>query len=92
MPFKFDIHAMIFSNDAVGLEQKMHQILDADRVNKINLRKEFFYANAEKLQEVVQEIEPTAEFTLTMTASEYRQSESLRIEEQKEAQRESEVV
>jgi len=92
VPFKFDVHAMIFSNDAVGLEQKMHQILDADRVNKINLRKEFFYGNAEKLQEVVQEIEPTAEFTLTMTASEFRQSESLRIEEQKEEQRESEVV
>lgn len=84
VPFKFDIHAMIFSNDAVGLEQKMHQILDADRVNKINLRKEFFYGDVEKLQEIVQEIEPTAEFTLTMTASEYRQSESLRKEEKEE--------
>ncbi|MFP3727009.1 GIY-YIG nuclease family protein [Priestia filamentosa] len=81
VPFKFDVHAMIFSNDAVGLEQKMHQILDKDRVNKVNNRKEFFYGNAEKLQEIVQEIEPSAEFTLTMIAAEYRQSQSIETEE-----------
>ena len=80
VPFKFDIHAMIFSNDAVGLEQKLHLILDKDRVNKINLRKEFFYANVEKLQDVVQEIDPTVEFATTMMALEYRQSQSMKKE------------
>lgn len=92
VPFKFDIHAMIFSDDAVGLEQKMHQILDNDRVNKVNLRKEFFYGNAQQLQDVVQEIEPTAEFILTMAASEYRQSESIRKDEEKTQAKESELV
>jgi hypothetical protein len=65
---------MILSENAVALEQKMHEILDQKRVNKINLRKEFFYADVESLQSLVQEIEPTAEFTTTMKAEEYRQS------------------
>jgi hypothetical protein len=77
VPFKFDIHAMIFSENAVALEQRMHELLEETRVNKINLRKEFFYADVENLQDLVQEIEPTAEFTLTMKAEEYRQSLSL---------------
>ncbi|WP_144475469.1 GIY-YIG nuclease family protein [Cytobacillus oceanisediminis] len=77
VPFKFDIHAMVFSENAVALEQKMHELLEENRVNKINLRKEFFYADVANLQDLVQEIEPTAEFTLTMKAEEYRQSLSL---------------
>ncbi|HSU79720.1 MAG TPA: GIY-YIG nuclease family protein [Candidatus Angelobacter sp.] len=81
VPFKFDIHAMIFSDDAVGLEQKMHQILRANRVNKINLRKEFFYSDIDHLENLVQDIDPTAEFTTTMRALEYRQSQSIKEEE-----------
>jgi hypothetical protein len=80
VPFKFDIHAMIFSENAIALEQRMHELLEETRVNKINLRKEFFYADVENLQELVQEIESTAEFTLTMKAEEYRQSLSLEEE------------
>lgn len=81
VPFKFDIHSMIFSDDAVGLEQKMHQILDANRVNKINLRKEFFFADIDQLENIVQDIDPSAEFTKTMKALEYRQSQSIKEEE-----------
>jgi hypothetical protein len=77
VPFKFDIHAMIFSDNAVDLEQRLHQILDQKRVNKINLRKEFFYSGVENLQNIVQEIDSTVEFTLTMRALEYRQSISV---------------
>ncbi|WP_221777776.1 GIY-YIG nuclease family protein [Priestia aryabhattai] len=81
VPFKFDIHAMVFSDDAVGLEQKMHQTLEANRVNKINLRKEFFYSDIEKLESIIQAIDPTVEFTTTMKALEYRQSQSIKDEE-----------
>ena len=42
VPFMFDVHSFIFSDDAVALEQKLHSILEKNRVNKINLRKEFF--------------------------------------------------
>jgi hypothetical protein len=42
VPFKFDIHAIIFSADAVSLEKQLHQELDKYRLNKVNTRKEFF--------------------------------------------------
>ncbi|MDG5789871.1 GIY-YIG nuclease family protein, partial [Evansella sp. AB-P1] len=84
VPFKFDIHAMVFSDNAVELEQKIHEQLEEQRVNKINLRKEFFSSDVEKLQEVVQDIDPTVEFTTTLVAEEYRQSLSIIEEEKKE--------
>lgn len=76
VPFKFDVHSFIFSDDAVGLENKLHQILNEKRVNKVNMRKEFFYTTIDELESLVTEIEPTAEFNKTMLAEEFRQSQS----------------
>lgn len=44
VPFAFDVHALFFAEDAVGIEQQMHQRLADKRVNRVNLRREFFYA------------------------------------------------
>lgn len=74
VPFKFDVHSFIFSEDAVGLETELHHILNEKRVNKVNLRKEFFNVTIEELQELVYKLDPTASFTTTMAAEEYRQS------------------
>ena len=74
VPFKFDVHSFIFSQDAVALEYKMHEILNDRRVNKVNMRKEFFKISIDELEKIVDEIEPTAEFNKTMVAGEYRQS------------------
>lgn len=74
VPFKFDVHSFIFSDDAVDLETKLHTILNEKRVNKVNRRKEFFRIPIDELEQLVQEIDPTAEFTKTMAAEEYRQS------------------
>lgn len=74
VPFKFDVHSFIFSDDAVGLESKLHEMLNQKRVNKVNMRKEFFNVTIDELEELVTEIEPTAEFNRTMAAEEYRQS------------------
>ena len=74
VPFKFDVHSFIFSEDAVNLENKLHQALNDKRVNKVNLRKEFFYCDIEELEELVYSIDPTAEFNKTMLAEEYNQS------------------
>lgn len=74
VPFKFDVHSFIFSDDAVGLESKLHEMLNQKRVNKVNMRKEFFNITIDELEELVTEIEPTAEFNRTMAAEEYRQS------------------
>lgn len=76
VPFKFDVHSFIFSEDAVGLESRLHQALNNRRVNKVNLRKEFFYSSVDELEALVTELEPTAEFVKTMVAEEFRQSQS----------------
>lgn len=77
VPFKFDVHAMIFSEDAVTLETKLHTILNDKRVNKINLRKEFFKIPLEEIEQIVLTEEPTASFKKTILALEYRQSISM---------------
>lgn len=74
VPFKFDVHAMIFSDDAVGLEYQLHQELTDKRFNKVNLRKEFFVTTVEELQTLVETIDPTAEFKTSMVAHEYFRS------------------
>lgn len=81
VPFTFDVHSFIFSDDAVSLEQKLHNLLNEKRVNKINLRKEFFKVNIDELEELVTQIDPTAEFNKTMLAEEYHQSEFLSKQE-----------
>jgi len=74
VPFKFDVHSFIFSEDAVGLENKLHELLNNKRLNKVNLRKEFFKINIDELEELIISIDPTAEFNKTMLAEEFRQS------------------
>ena len=68
VPFRFDVHSFIFSDSAVDLETKMHNILEKKRVNKINLRKEFFNVTIDELEALVQELYPSAEFNKTMIA------------------------
>lgn len=38
VPFIFDVHSFIFSDDAVALEQRLHETLNDKRTNKINLK------------------------------------------------------
>lgn len=77
VPFPFDVHSFIFSDDAVGLESKIHRILNEHRVNKVNLRKEFFRISIDELEKLIMELEPTADFRRTMLAEQYRQSQSI---------------
>ncbi|MDT4761366.1 GIY-YIG nuclease family protein [Sphaerochaeta sp. PS] len=77
VPFKFDVHSFIFSEDAVGLENAIHTRLHSKRLNKVNLRKEFFSVSLDELEQLVLEINPTAEFNRTMLAEDYKQSLSL---------------
>lgn len=74
VPFKFDVHSFIFSEDAVALESNIHERLNNQRVNKVNLRKEFFKVSIDELEKLVNELDPTAEFNKTILAEEYRQS------------------
>ncbi|HOV13233.1 MAG TPA: GIY-YIG nuclease family protein [Spirochaetota bacterium] len=74
VPFKFDVHSLIFSNKAPELENSLHKQLNNKRVNKVNLRKEFFYTTIDELEDLVYSLEPSAEFNRTMLAEQYYQS------------------
>ena len=77
VPFSFDVHSFIFSDDAVSLENTLHKELYNKRVNKINSRKEFFDVSIDEIEELVYKYQPTAEFNRTMLAQEYKQGLSL---------------
>ena len=79
VPFGFDVHSFIFSEDAAALETELHHRLADRRVNKVNARKEFFDVSLDELEALTHEILPTAEFKRTMAAEEYRQSQSANI-------------
>jgi stress response protein SCP2 len=76
VPFLYDVHALIFSDDALGLESRLHQLFAARRVNRVNTRREFFYASPHEVVEVVKELvgQTTLEFNEDAEAFEFRQS------------------
>lgn len=80
VPFPFDVHAMIFSEDAPGLETILHQHFDPVRVNKVNPRKEFFKVDLDEIKKVILENHnATVKFVDVPDATEYR--ETVRMEE-----------
>lgn len=81
VPFKIDVHSFIFSENAVELEKTLRKRLNDKRVNKVNLRKEFFYSTVGELEELVNELDPTAVFNKTMLAKEYNRTTSVSSDE-----------
>jgi hypothetical protein len=77
VPFRFDTHALIFSEDAVGLETKLHQALAARRVNRVNLRREFFYATPHEVKELIREV--TADFQELVEFNEHADADEYRV-------------
>lgn len=81
VPFNFDVHAMIFSDDAPSLETALHKAFEDRKVNMINTRREFFNVTLDEIEEVVKKnYDKTVEFTRLAPAEQYR--ESLKIKEQ----------
>lgn len=80
VPFEFDVHAMIFSDDAPALENILHKTFEKNAVNKVNLKKEFFRVNLKDIEKVVKEnYNATVEFTELAKAEQYR--ETLKLEQ-----------
>ena len=77
VPFPFDIHAMIYSEDAPGLEGVLHKAFHDKRVNRINERKEFFRVNLDEIKEAILEQHGQIEFTLMAQAKEYRETQAM---------------
>jgi hypothetical protein len=74
VPFHFDVHAIIFSEDAPGLETALHRKFSDRRVNRVNERKEFFRVTAEEIEQVVRQHHGEVRFTLAAEAAEYRKT------------------
>lgn len=75
VPFDFDIHAIIFSDDAPKLENTLHKYFRKNEVNKMNTRKEFFKVNLEEIKKVVlKEHNDTVRFEMHPEAYQYRES------------------
>ncbi len=82
VPFNFDIHAMIFSDDAPALEAALHRAFEDRKLNMVNQRREFFAVTLDEIETVVREnFDKTVEFTRIAPAEQYR--ESLMIKKQK---------
>jgi hypothetical protein len=79
VPFRFDLHALIFSEDAVGLETMLHQRFADRRVNMVNAHREFFYVSPSEVRKVLEEVRGSLmTFNEVPEAIEWRQSEHVR--------------
>jgi hypothetical protein len=79
VPFDFDIHAIIFSDDAPALENALHKSFEPKRLNLINRRREFFNVSLEEIERVVKtNFSKPVEFTKMADAAEYRESLALK--------------
>ena len=75
VPFNFDVHAMIFTEDAPGLEAALHRRFEDRKVNKVNARREFFRVSLDEIKQVVKEnYDKTVEFVDIPDAEQYRVS------------------
>ena len=75
VPFNFDVHALHFSDDAVGVEAEMHRRLAEKRVNRVNLRREFFYTSPSEVRELLGSVAgDLVQYEEVPEAAEYRQS------------------
>jgi predicted RNase H-like nuclease (RuvC/YqgF family) len=77
VPFEFDVHAIIFSDDAPTLETKLHHAFDEKRVNKINRRKEFFKTSLTSIKELTDTEELDCHWTIKARAEQYKESVAL---------------
>jgi multidrug efflux pump subunit AcrA (membrane-fusion protein) len=83
VPFEFDVHAMIYSENAPELERKLHSHFSDRRVNMVNLRREYFRVTLEEIIEAVSLYFGVVTFVKIPEAAEYRQTLAKLRDEQK---------
>ena len=90
VPFRFDAHAMIYSDEAPALEAALHARFAEHRINAANMRKEFFRVDLKDVEEALLELAPEAEFHKDIEAQEFRETMARRQQklEAEEAARE----
>jgi len=75
VPFGFDVHALIFSDNAPALEAKLHEHFYKDRINKLNYRKEFYRADIREIEKIIKEnYDKVVDVLKEAPAEQYRES------------------
>jgi len=82
VPFSFDVHAMVYSEDAPKLENTLHNTFNENHINKVNPRKEFFRVPLTTIKENIDKLGHETHWTMKAEALEYR--ESVQLEKKKE--------
>lgn len=77
VPFKFDVHAMIYSDEAPTLENELHKTFADRKVNMLNYRKEFFNVSLNEIEQKISQLGFDAEFIKLPEAMEYRETLSI---------------
>ena len=79
VPFNFDVHAMIFSDDAPALEAALHKAFESRKLNMVNTRREFFNVTLDEIKDVVKKnFDKTVEFIDVPDAEQYRISQKMK--------------
>lgn len=79
VPFEFDVHAMIFNEDAPSLESRLHKHFVLGQMNKVNHRKEFFRVGLKEIREELEKLGLSTNWTMTAKAREYFESQAIEV-------------
>ena len=94
VPFTFDLHAMIFSENAPELESLLHKEFDDRRINKVNYRKEYFRVSLDEIEQVIiDKYDKEVDFIKVIEAQQFRETKSIikQLQQVKDEQAESEI-
>ena len=91
VPFEFDVHALIKSDNAPELENSLHKYFDSKRVNLVNSRKEFFYVKLDEIEKFAKDNNIDVEFTKLAEAKDFRESQAIR-ENQSNKKTEKQII
>ena len=80
VPFNFDVHAMIYAENAPELENTLHKEFYNNRVNKVNDKREFFKIDLNKIKEAAQKHKADVKFTMIAEAEQYRRTVAMEKE------------
>ncbi|MBP9886119.1 MAG: DUF4041 domain-containing protein [Leptospiraceae bacterium] len=92
VPFEFDVHAIIYSENAPELENILHKEFDFHKVNLVNDRKEFFNVSIEEIERIVRKYNASIELTKLAEAREYRESATIRSSREKKEKKENNPI
>ena len=81
VPFVFDTHAMIYTEDAPAMENELHKRFHVRRVNAVNMRKEFFRVGLDEVASTIKEFDPNASFVMEREARDYMETLAVQRQE-----------